>query len=298
MRTLILGSTGYVGTALLARLKASGTNPATLDRDRTNKNLLVLRADGRTTSIPIDQVGSTISRIGVSTVVNLFASTSKEHEFKHADELLTSNVVIPTLVVSTLENLDTHFIQMGTYSYRNSVSEFYPQTLYSATKFATEHLLDFYASRFENLRVSNVHCYDIYGPRHHKAKLIPLIVEGLLKGEPTSLSYGEQKLAPIHILDVVRALETLTLLGPHSEKTSCYDLYGPEVLSLKDLARRVAIVVGSDPELLEFNRPYRWREILDFSPCHSFPPGYSPEVALEDGITSVIDSFPPIVRHP
>jgi nucleoside-diphosphate-sugar epimerase len=292
LRTLIIGSTGYVGKSLLARLAASGLSPATLDRDKKNRNVLVLRADGSTNSISTDQVGQSIRRLGVSTIVNLFASTSKGHEFKDADELLSSNIVIPTLVASTLENLDIHFIQMGTYSYRSSNSEFHPQTLYSATKFATEHLLNFYASRFENLRISNVHCYDIYGPNHHKAKLIPMIVEGLLQGQPTFLSFGEQKLAPIHILDVVRALETLISFGPQPEKIHCYDLYGPEVLSLRELAERVANVVGSDPDLLVFNRPYRWREIMDFSPCHKLPPGYSPEITLEDGISSVSGRFP------
>jgi nucleoside-diphosphate-sugar epimerase len=119
-----------------------------------------------------------------------------------------------------------------------------------------------------------------------------LIVEGLLKGQPTFLSYGEQKLAPIHILDVVRALEALISIGPRPEKTHFYDLYGPEVLPLRELALRVANVVGSDPDLLIFNPPSRWSEIMDCSPGHKPPHGYSPEITLEDGISSVIGRLP------
>ena len=290
MSTLIVGSTGYVGKALVSKMSSLGSRPATLDRDGNNKGGLVLRHEATENKVGLDQIGKHLSRLGITTVVNLYASTRKSHDFESADDLVESNVRFPTLIASSMDSADIHFIQMGTYSYKGAETVYHPQTLYSATKFTAERLLEFYAHRLENFRVTNLHCYDIYGPHHHKSRLVPFIIDGLRHNRQVNLSEGQQKIAPIHINDVVGALGQV-ISTPQSADMQSYDLFGPEVYSVQELATRVANLLGSNPNLLVFDQPYRWREVMEFKPCHPLPPGFSSRVGLEEGTQSLIDAL-------
>lgn len=116
-----------------------------------------------------------------------------------------------------------------------------PSDYFAATKAASEMLLRPYA---EHMAVCSLRLFFPYGAGQ-VARLIPEIVNRVREGRPVTLGGGGDgmKLTPIFIDDVVGILEQ----SVSEAWQGTYNVAGPEVLSLREIAEAIGEVLGKPP---------------------------------------------------
>ena len=283
---LLVGSRGYVGSALREALNLRGVEFSTLDRASPDEPYIyvlkgpnqIIRGDIRDT-----ENFSVISQFNI--IYLLAADTSKHSDPESVAKLVGANVLLPALLASYLTDSYSLMVFTSTYSYRSEANSFFPQTAYAASKFAGERMIEFFATR-SKLTAIALHVYDIYGPRQPHDRLIPSTVAKIRSGEVISLSPGEQEFRPVFIDDLI---DVLLLLSSEARTGGGFrrnDIFGPDTLRVNEVPKKLADTLGLSlgqgqvRHVLE----YREREIMKFDNCHSLPIEKSEWTPLEKGI--------------
>jgi dTDP-glucose 4,6-dehydratase len=96
-------------------------------------------------------------------------------------------------------------------------SVYQPNSPYSASKAASDHLVRAYHHTF-GLKTTISNCSNNYGPYHFPEKLIPLMIVHLLEGKPLPV-YGDGKNVRdwLHVSDHCRGIEQVLLKGTAGE---------------------------------------------------------------------------------
>ena len=83
-----------------------------------------------------------------------------------------------------------------------------PATLYGASKYSTQLLLDAW-SRQTGMSSAWGRVFFLYGPGEYSSRLVPSVINSLLKGEPALCTHGEQVRDFMHVEDVAAAFVAL-----------------------------------------------------------------------------------------
>jgi dTDP-glucose 4,6-dehydratase len=187
-----------------------------------------------------------------------------------------------------------------------------PNSPYSATKAASDHLVRAYHHTF-GLDVTISNCSNNYGPYHFPEKLIPLTIVNILDGKPLPV-YGDGKNVRdwLHVDDHCRGLEAVITGGDSGET---YNIGGGAELQNIDIVRTVCALVdelfAARPELHECfpSAPAcagrRSDELIRFvadRPGHDrryaidcqklrTDLGYEPQVSIADGLRRTVEWF-------
>jgi dTDP-glucose 4,6-dehydratase len=99
----------------------------------------------------------------------------------------------------------------------NEATAYAPNSPYSASKAASDHLVRAYHHTY-GLEVTTSNCSNNYGPYHFPEKLIPLVVVNILHGRPLPI-YGDGRNVRdwLHVSDHCRALDLILTLGRDGE---------------------------------------------------------------------------------
>ncbi len=113
---------------------------------------------------------------------------------------------------------------------------------YFATKLCSEILTHNYTQFFD---VTLLRLFFMYGKGQRRSMLIPRLVDNVRNGIPIKLTAnGGIQINPIHVSDVVQLLESLI----ESNGSYTFNVAGPEVLSLKEIAEIIGEKVGVTPK--------------------------------------------------
>jgi UDP-glucose 4-epimerase len=113
---------------------------------------------------------------------------------------------------------------------------------YLGSKLAGEVLAQSYSNVFS---VNVLRFFFIYGPHQKKGMLIPRLMDSILSRRPITLQGKEGiRINPIHVEDAAQA----TLQSILREDSAVYNISGPEILTLKALARQMGDYLGIEPE--------------------------------------------------
>ncbi len=150
-----------------------------------------------------------------------------------------------------------------------------PSAYFAATKAAAELLLTPYAGL---MATCSLRLFFPYGPGQ-TGRLIPGLVDRVRQGRPVELrgDRGGMRICPTYVDDVVEVLQAAV----RARWRGVVNLGGPEVLSLREIARVIGGVVGVDPlfehhegPLLRFEPDLgRLRAAIDVSSFRTFPEG-------------------------
>src|SRR5580658_1903561 len=99
----------------------------------------------------------------------------------------------------------------------NEQTAYAPNSPYSATKAASDHLVRAYHHTY-GLQVSTSNCSNNYGPYHFPEKLIPLVIVNILHGRPLPV-YGDGRNVRdwLHVSDHCRGIELILSKGKAGE---------------------------------------------------------------------------------
>lgn len=152
-----------------------------------------------------------------------------------------------------------------------------PGNFYAVSKLVGEQVVDQFR---DVLTVASLRFFFIYGPGQRNM-LIPGLIERLRAGEPVPIA-GERgiRINPIYVDDAAAALASALAL----DQSGVFNVAGPEVVSLAEIAELIAAELGVPPEFTHgpaqpdlFADTQRMRERL----CR-------PEVGVHEGLRRVV----------
>ncbi|MFE0420361.1 NAD-dependent epimerase/dehydratase family protein [Streptomyces tendae] len=161
-----------------------------------------------------------------------------------------------------------------------------PANIYSASKFASEQLVNGYARHFTggafNLRLAWV-----YGPRRTTDCVIRQMIQDALDQVPTKLPYGEGFPRQfMHVDDVARALvQALDVLG--TPALDAYNVTGESRTTLDEVAALVREVLpGADIGLSPGPDPLDVEQAYFHTTAARRDLGFAPHIPLREGIAT------------
>jgi dTDP-glucose 4,6-dehydratase len=233
-RILVTGGAGFIGSALVRRLVASGRYQVlNFDKVTYAGNLASLKtvegapgyAFRRADVCDATAVRQTLREFQPQIVTHLAAESHVDRSIDGPAAFIQTNVVGTfTLLSETLDywrglgepfksgfrfhhiSTDEVFGSLGAEGHFDETTAYAPRSPYSASKAASDHLVRAWSHTY-GLPTLVTNCSNNYGPFHFPEKLIPLVTIKALAGEPLPVyGTGENVRDWLFVDDHVRAL--------------------------------------------------------------------------------------------
>jgi dTDP-glucose 4,6-dehydratase len=212
---LICGGAGFIGSHFVRRLAGKNAKAFVLDSLTYAGNLDNLKDcldEGHAEFIRGDirdrqQVASLLRMHGINAIVNFAAESHVDKSIQGPSGFIDTNIVgVFHLLEEALSwwkesgDPDFRFLQvstdevfgsLGPEGYFTETSRIMPNSPYSASKAAADHLTRAWHHTF-GLPTITTHCSNNYGPCQYPEKLIPVVITQALEGKPIPV-YGDGK---------------------------------------------------------------------------------------------------------
>nr|WP_314444324.1 dTDP-glucose 4,6-dehydratase [uncultured Sphingomonas sp.] len=324
---LVTGGAGFIGSAVVRRLVASGQRVVTLDKLTYSGSLTSLRDVAGSPSHRFvegdigDQalVGAVLREEQVGGIMHLAAESHVDRSIDGPGVFIETNVVgTYRLLQAALDHWRSlegevkaafrfHHISTDEVfgdlpfdsGFFTEETPYAPSSPYSASKAASDHLVRAWHHTY-GLPVVLSNCSNNYGPYHFPEKLIPLVILNALEGKPLPVyGKGENVRDWLFVEDHAAALETIFRTGAVGES---YNVGGR--------AERTNLqVVEAICDALDERRPLpdgrKRRELITFvvdRPGHDRryaidcsrverELGWTPSVDFEQGLARTVDWY-------
>ena len=173
------------------------------------------------------------------------------------------------------------------YGYLSESTPTAPWTLYGNAKLSTS-LMGGQLARDRGVAFSWVRLFYQYGPHEYSQRLVPYVIQSLLRGEEAEIGSGEEVRDFLHVADVGSAIADVVL----SDCAGAVNVGSGQPLSVRDLVTEIARQLDAEDRVRFGARPD--------SPSN--PPficannlrllsevGWSPRYTLEDGLSETIE---------
>lgn len=305
MKVLVTGGCGFIGSHVVRALLRAGHPVINLDRltyASNPANVADVAGDPNYTFVQgdicdLELVRELVARVDL--VLNFAAET-------HVDRsLLDPTVFVRTDVegvVALLEAIrhapNTRLVHMSTDEVFGSLppgteaaedAPFAPASPYSASKAAAELQVRAYAATY-GLPITVLRCSNVYGPRQHLEKFIPLfITRALARQELPLYGDGHQEREWTFVEDLVSAVELILENLPEAPGVHPIHIGSGERLPNIEVARRICDLAGAPHSLIRpvADRPgHDRRYALDSSRLRTL--GWAPRIPFAEGLARTV----------
>ncbi|MDR1984468.1 MAG: NAD(P)-dependent oxidoreductase [Prevotellaceae bacterium] len=203
-KILITGATGFVGKHLIPHLVHIYEDIEILTINRSIEKAQNLFSDLKCKHILSTDYDSII-KFNPDVVIHLATLSTSRNDMEIIKPMLEANIEFGVQLLSVLSKCNNLklFVNVGSFAeYRSGTDKINDAYLYTATKSAFRHFVDFY-SNLASFKYITAVPYTIYGGNDTAKKIIDYIRESLISQAPVKMTKGEQTLDFIHISDVV-----------------------------------------------------------------------------------------------
>jgi dTDP-glucose 4,6-dehydratase len=321
---LVTGGAGFIGSAFIRYLlqqvpsfTGRCINLDALTYAGNLDNLTTVADDPRYSfvqgSISDQQlVGELCDRHAIDTVVHLAAESHVDRSIRGPGAFIDTNIVGTFHLLEVIRqrpHIHLHHVStdevygcLGSTGAFTEETPYHPNSPYSASKAASDHLVRAYATTYAiSTCLSN--CSNNYGPYQFPEKLIPLMVLNSVQRHPLHVyGQGHNVRDWLHVDDHANALWTLLNCG---EKGHTYNIGGNAERRNIDIVHAIADTVaelqglpdGSLRDLITFvnDRPgHDFRYAIDCSKLQR-ECGWRPQYTFENGLRATIQWY---LDHP
>lgn len=321
MKLLVTGGAGFIGSAVVRRALDLGLSVVNVDKLTYSGNLANLTDVADHPGYAFEQVDicdagaleGVFRRHGPDAVMHLAAESHVDRSIDGPMAFVQTNVVgTATLLEATRRywtgmedgrkagfvfhhvSTDEVFGELGAEGRFNETTRYAPNSPYSATKAASDLLVQAWSKTF-GIPFVLTNCSNNYGPRQFPEKLIPVVVLSALEGRPIPVyGAGANVRDWLHVEDHADAL-LLTLDKGRRGETYC--IGGEAELSNIDLVRRICAIMdrlrpagAPHDRLISFvtDRPgHDQRYAIDISKTRD-EFGWTPRHDLDTGLTDTV----------
>lgn len=284
-KVLLTGGSGFLGQRIAAALLANGAEVAILTRPSTR-----LPADikAETQSVSLTSLESDSFLEEVDAVIHLAATMNHEDSSEALDAILESGLRLPVqLLRLCAEHKVDRFLAFGSYWQTHDPGCLHANSVYAATKTSLLPFLRYFAARYR-MRSMSIRLPDIYSEEDERPKLLNALRDAS-DGDPFDLTGGDQVINPLHVDDVVSAVElALQVMSDdmNDGEVREYSIYG-EACTLRHYIEKFCAISGKDLQLNWGERAYDWGQVFEPTLLEKLP-GWEQRVNLDSGFTKFI----------
>ncbi len=298
---LVTGSTGLIGSALVPQLL--GRQVSVVCLVRSGKRALVHPAATtvEVSSFETEALRKSLSGISADVVFHL-ASYGVQAPDRDHEQLIEGNIRLTAhLLEATAEWPLEKFLFAGSCSEYapaqagKPIPEFHPlqpMSVYGAAKAAAE-LYGNALARYLKIPFITLRLFNVFGPGEGPHRLIPFIMDHLLRDRPADLTSGEQVRDFLHVDDVASALIAAGSSGLRAHEV--YNVCSSRPATVREAGELAADALGKSRALLEWGkRPYRNDEpmwVVGDNAEFLRATGWRPSLDLPNGIRQMISAL-------
>jgi nucleoside-diphosphate-sugar epimerase/dTDP-4-dehydrorhamnose 3,5-epimerase-like enzyme/SAM-dependent methyltransferase len=311
MNVLVIGYQGFLGNALLGKLKKRENLVVGIDIDPNLKKILKYTPD-----VPIigdirdhDFIRRVITDYEIEEIYHLASWSIVK---KCADDPLSAFDINIMGLVSILEacrisgkNVKKIVISTSDKAFGNAPipyteeSPLKPLFIYDTTKACQQMIALSYFNNY-NLPIRIIACSNIYGPGdYNESRVIPRTITRLGNNEPALLwKDSETHIREfVYVDDVVNAFLTVSEKGKNGEIYCCG---GTGNLTVFELMKKICNIMGKDPStnIKIIDRPANFKELkeqyIDASKLHSL--GWIAKISLEEGLKKSVEFYINLIK--
>ncbi|MGE0734531.1 MAG: UDP-glucuronic acid decarboxylase family protein [Alphaproteobacteria bacterium] len=303
---LVTGGAGFIGSHLCARLIESGHNVICVDNFFTGREINVagLNATGRF-ALREHDICEPFEDSRIDEIYNLACPASPIHYQFDPVRTVRTNVLGTINVLDLAKRAGARILQASTSevygdpsvhpqpeTYRGNVNPIGPRACYDEGKRCAETLCFDYRRQF-GLSIKVARIFNTYGPRMHPndGRVVSNFIVQALRGEAITI-YGDglQTRAFCYVDDLVDGL--MRLMATDDATTGPINLGNPHEVSIVSLAESIVRLAGSAGTLAYKNLPIDdpMQRCPDIAVAQRLL-GWTPKVALEEGLRRTIDYF-------
>lgn len=300
MRVLLTGATGFLGSHVLARLRAADTPVAVLLRPGSDawrvQELLpgVVQIHGDLGNLrPIEDK---VKEFAPTTIIHL-AWHGVSNRLRNDPTQFDRNLPCVSALVQLARRVGCQtWIGLGSQAEYgpcdHPITEdtpTCPTSLYGTAKLCAgliaRDLCAQYGIRFVWLRL-----FSAYGPKDDPGWLIPSVILKLLRGECPPLTEGIQKWDYLHATDVAEAV----YVAAARDIRVVFNLGSGQAVTVRSIAERIRDLIDPSLPLGVGQVPYRADQVMhlqtDITRFQSAT-GWLPRVSLDDGLKETVSWF-------
>jgi UDP-glucuronate decarboxylase len=310
-RVLVTGGAGFIGSHLCERLLAQGDDVLCVDNYFTGRRDNIAHLHGNPQFEAMRHDITFPLYVEVDEIYNLACPASPVH-YQHDPVQTTKTSVIgainmlglakrvgaKVLQASTSEVYGDPTEHPQTEDYRGNVNPLGPRACYDEGKRCAETLFFDYR-RQHRTRIKVARIFNTYGPRMHPndGRVVSNFIVQALRGQDIALyGGGSQSRAFCYIDDMVDGL--LRLMASDDPVTGPINLGNPQEIAVRDLARHIVRLTGSDSQIVCRSLPMDdpMQRCPDIARARNVL-GWEPSVGLEDGLRRTIAYFRDLLRQ-
>ncbi len=260
MKILITGATGFIGSQIVRALLAQGHEVRAVARAGSGRERLA-DVEGRIEWRTADVFGDpSIDRAALCAGVELcihsawYAIPGKYLEAPENIECLNGTVaLLKALADASVKRavfVGTCFEYDFDYGWLSETTPTKPASFYAAAKVSTRLLCE-QTARARGIEFAWVRPFYQYGPHEDARRLVPYVIDTLLRGEEAGLTRGLQVRDFLHVADVgsaIAAAATSDLTGP-------VNIGSGQPVTVREIATTIAAILGMEDRVRFGARP-------------------------------------------
>lgn len=316
---LITGGLGFIGSAFIRWiLSQDGFKGSVINIDKMTHGSNVLNIgnfekDPRYHFYKLDicdreSVSELCHKYNIDTIIHFAADSHVDRSIQSPKDFIQNNIVGTFELLEVIRaNPKIHFHHISTdevygslpdEGFFNETSPYEPNSPYSATKAASDHLVRAWSHTY-NLSVTISHCSNNYGPYQNPEKLIPHMIHCALSNRDLPI-YGNGKNVRdwIHVEDHVRAVWMIVTQAP---KGSFYNIGARQTKNnielVRELAKQMAIYQQEAEEkylsrikFVTDRKGHDYRYAIDPSKIEQ-ELGFKPFYSFENGLKTTLEWY-------
>ena len=285
---LVTGASGFIGAHLCRRLLERGRRVAGVSRHHPESlpdGAEACRAD---LTVP-GETAALLARVQPDWIFHLAGCVTGGRGMELVRPTFEANLAstVNLMEAAARQGGCQRFVLAGSLEEPDTVQS-PPASPYAASKAAATAYARMFHSLYDFPAVI-ARIFMVYGPdQKDEKKLVPYVIESLLRGESPRLSSGARPVDWIYVEDVVDGLIRLAAAPDLEGRT--LDLGSGELVPVRDVVERIARLTGSavplhfDPAA---DRPMEQIRTADAARTESLT-GWRPRVALDEGLLATI----------
>ena len=289
-RVLVTGGAGFIGSRLCARLSFLGADVYATSRSSRGADDAVQWLPGDV--VDQDDVEHAFDVARPEFVFHLAGRVAGDRNLDLVRPMLEDNLVgAVNVLVAAQKRGQPRVVLAG--SMEEPVHSPYasPSSPYAVAKWAATGYARLFHALFA-LPVVVLRIFMVYGPgQRDQSKLVPYVIESLLRGEAPRLTSGTRAIDWVYVDDVVDAF--LAAAEVENVEGQLLDIGSGTTVTIRDLVRRLAETMHSSVEPIFGELPDRLLETGEVADVKRTKEalGWTPTTALASGLRQTVDWF-------
>ena len=229
-KILLTGSTGFIGSELLADLSKDNKIYIIL---RKNKKILKNKNVTKVIYSNFKNLNKELSKLRINTIIHCATHYVKRHTFDDIQKLNVSNILFGNVMLENLKIMQVKtFINFSTVweNYDGKKGNYY--NLYSAYKDSFLNIINYYKKKYNKIKFLNLVISDTFGQNDKRKKIINVLKSNYKKKRKTKIISQNLYINLLNVNDVKNAI-FLILKGRY--KSGTYSLQNNKSFKIKDI---------------------------------------------------------------